>query len=295
MLGHDRGGAGARADTGMTGLAVLALLGIGHTHLDGPHQDAVRRGLAFLKHAQRSDGCLAGDAKLYAAMYCHSMAALALAEAYAMTGDPSLHEPVRRAVAYSLRAQSWQGGWRYQPGDAGDMSQFGWQVMMLSSARQGGIVVSRTERDRMRRFLARCTGPDGVSAGYRPGHPPTAPMTAEAMVTRVFLEALPPESALPAFRRRLKAELPGTRDVNLYYWYYATLALHQLQDELWPVWSRALQRELVRLQCHDADRAGSWEPKTVWGAYGGRVYATALATLTLEVYVRYLPLYAWRR
>ena len=37
--------------------------------------------------------------------------------------------------------------------------------------------------------------------------------------------------------------------------------------------------------------AGTWDTDTVWGGYGGRVYTTALATLCLEVYYRYLPMY----
>ena len=41
-----------------------------------------------------------------------------------------------------------------------------------------------------------------------------------------------------------------------------------------------------------ATLAGSWDPDTVWGGYGGRVYTTAMAALCLEVYYRYLPLTA---
>ena len=41
--GHDRQRAGLHADTGVTGLAVLAFLGAGHTHLHGTYQDTVRR------------------------------------------------------------------------------------------------------------------------------------------------------------------------------------------------------------------------------------------------------------
>ena len=34
----------------------------------------------------------------------------------------------------------------------------------------------------------------------------------------------------------------------------------------------------------------TYEPDPVWGGHGGRVYATAMAALTLEVYYRYVPL-----
>ena len=37
--------------------------------------------------------------------------------------------------------------------------------------------------------------------------------------------------------------------------------------------------------------AGSWDPSGPWGRYGGRLYSTAISTLTLEVYYRLLPLY----
>jgi hypothetical protein len=45
------------------------------------------------------------------------------------------------------------------------------------------------------------------------------------------------------------------------------------------------------LQRKEGELAGSWDPTTVWGGYGGRVYSTAMAALCLEVYYRYLPLY----
>ncbi|MFV2068933.1 MAG: hypothetical protein ACC645_18360, partial [Pirellulales bacterium] len=142
VLGHDRQGAGFRADTGITGLALLALLGAGHTHLAGPYRDNIAQGIAFLSRSQRSDGSLGGQASLYAHMYCHAMATFALSEAYAMTHAPSLDPPVRRAVAYSVASQHPQsGGWRYQAGDPGDTSQLGWQVMALRSADLAGIVV----------------------------------------------------------------------------------------------------------------------------------------------------------
>ncbi|MEZ6090499.1 MAG: hypothetical protein R3C05_21270, partial [Pirellulaceae bacterium] len=43
VLGHNRDGAGKRAETGITGLALLALMGSGHTHLEGPYADNVAR------------------------------------------------------------------------------------------------------------------------------------------------------------------------------------------------------------------------------------------------------------
>jgi hypothetical protein len=144
-LGQDRKGAGAGAETGLSALALLAMGGAGHTHLAGPYRDVVTRGLQFLLDEQEPNGSLAGDATLYAKTYCHSMATFALAEAMAVSGDARLRPAVEAAVGYLVRTQSRSdGGWRYQPGDRGDMSQMGWIVMALRSAEIAGVHAPET-------------------------------------------------------------------------------------------------------------------------------------------------------
>ena len=138
VLGHNRQGAGAAADTAVTGLALLTFLGAGHTHLDGPYQQPVAEGLVFLMRSQDAEGSLAGSASSYARTYSHSMATFALAEAYALTGDERLKPATRRAVGHLLRAENKTfGGWRYNAGDQGDVSQLGWIIMATSQCGAG--------------------------------------------------------------------------------------------------------------------------------------------------------------
>ncbi len=293
VSGHHRGGAGADADTGITGLALLALMARGQTHLDGKYREAIQHGLEFIIRSQQNDGCLAGDARAFAAMYCHGMASLAISEALATTGDQRLRPFVKKAVAYSLSSQHpTQGSWRYRPGDLGDMSQFGWQVMALKSAQQAGVNVPPENWQLMKRFLeAASSGQHGGLAAYRPGERVSRTMTSEALVCRIFVGA---NTNKPMTREAvgfITEELPRPGKPNLYYWYYGTLALHQLQDDQWRRWNDALQRELIERQHKGGHNAGSWDPDTTWGNYGGRIYSTAMATMCLEVYYRYLPLY----
>ena len=292
--GPDRQGVGLQADTGITGLCLLSLLAAGHTHLQGRYSTTVRHGLEFLLGAQAPDGNLCGAATLYERMYCHGMATFALSEALAMTGDDRLQPAVRAAVGYTLRAQRpGVGGWRYQPGEAGDMSQFGWQAMALKSAALGGVTIPEESRAAMRQFLQSVSsGAHAGLASYRPGHQPTRTMTAEALVCRQFigLAADHPQSLEAA--DFLIAELPGSGPANVYYWYYGTLATYQMQGVYWERWNAALQKQLLGAQRRDGKLAGSWDPDPVWGGYGGRAFSTALSTLCLEVYYRFLPLYA---
>ncbi len=297
VLGQHRGTTGARADTGITALALLAFMGSGHTHLDGPYADHVARGLDYLRRTQGANGNLGGNAEFFAHMYCHSMATFAVGEAAAMTGDEKLMPTLRRAVAYTLAAQNTtDGGWRYQPGDAGDTSQLGWQLMALKSATLAGVEIPSVTLSRVDHFLRSVErGTSGGLAAYRPEGPPSRAMTAEALFCRQLLTRRANGGLAPAAvdeaRRALLEEPPGGVMVNFYYWYYATIALHRMQhhspasDEAWDRWNDALTRTLVGTQNDD----GSWPSTCIWGRYGGRVYTTALAAMCLEVYYRYTP------
>jgi hypothetical protein len=291
--GHDRRGAGSHADSGITGLALLALLAHGNTHLKGEHPQSVQRGLEWLLSIQGADGNLADDATIYERMYCHAMATCALSEAYAMSGDDRLAAPVRQAIGYCIRAQDRVGGgWRYQPGDAGDTSQLGWQVMALKSAQLAGIEVPSETRNGMVRFLKNvASGTHGGLASYKPGHRVTHTMTAEALVCRQFIGMGRNNPASNEAGDYVLTSLPGDGEENVYYWYYGTLGMFQLQGNYWKTWNKAIQDSLLGSQRTDGQLRGSWDPDRVWGAYGGRVYSTALSCLCLEVYYRFLPLY----
>lgn len=295
-LGHNRDHAGAQADTGMTGLALLAFMAAGNTHYDGEYRESVQKGLEYLIRNQASSGDLSGNAKMFARTYCHSMSLLALSEALAVTGDERIKNAVQRGVDYSLRMQnSVGGGWRYQWNDVGDMSQFGWKVLALHSASLGGVETPVSNIQLMRKFLESCTS--GVAKGlgsYRAGAPPNETMTAEALLCRYFLESNVDNRTIDEAVQVVLRKLPDERDVNLYYWYYGTMAMYHTGGDAWKQWNEALQSVLLKRQVANGENQGSWSPDGVWGGYGGRVYSTAMATLCLEVYYRHLPIYEAR-
>lgn len=301
VLNQNRGGAGRNADTGITALALLAFLGAGHSHVHGDYQDTVRHGIDFLIRSQAADGSLFGESTLYAQMYCHSMATFALAEAQAMTGDRRLESAVTKAVNFSIAAQNRTiGGWRYRPGDSGDTSQLGWQIMALSSARRAGIEIPSHTWDGVERFLGTVRrGNHGGLASYRPDSPASTSMTAEALYCRLLLSEAAGERidelAAQEATDNLLASLPSAERVNLYYWYYATLALHHRLAsgdrgaEAWKTWNDAMTEAIMATQITEGADTGSWSANTIWGGYGGRIYTTSMATMCLEVYYRYAP------
>lgn len=289
-LGVNRHGAGGRSETAITGLALLAMIGAGNTHQHGKYADNVYRGLAFLINSQsrvpQSIGSLAGaNTSVYSATYSHGIAALAMCEAAAITRDASALVSAQRAINYTMQMQiPATGGWRYTRYDRdGDLSQLGWQAMVLDAGHRAKLPVKQQTVNGIQRFLRSVRAGRGGLASYRPREAPTRTMTAEALATRLLIGENVPAAEIAEAETYLLQQPPGVGADNYYYWYYATLALHQLQDDAWLQWNTALKRRLLSTQRPD----GRWSSNTVWGGYGGEIYTTSMATLCLETYYRH--------
>ncbi len=125
---------------------------------------------------------------------------------------------------------------------------------------------------------------------YQPFREVTAAMTAEGMFVQQLLGADRTEVRMASSAEYILAHPPRWKpDGNTYYWYYATLALFQHQGTAWKQWNEAVKEQLVSHQKVGGKAAGSWDPDDRWALVGGRIYQTAMCTLTLEVYYRYLP------
>lgn len=295
--GPDRQQAGLDADSGLTALIILAFLGAGYTHEEGEYADEIERALDWLVRQQAADGMLGGKAGRYDRMYCHGMATYALGEACGMSqnggANSHMREALSRAVQYIVQNQnSRDGGWRYLPGQDGDMSMFGWQLMGLKSAEIAGLPIPDATRSNMVTFLkTNAQGARHGLAGYRPKERTSPSMTAEALFSRQMLGMKRSNPASVEAVEYLMTHLPKRSDPDLYYWYYGTLAMYQYGGEPWKEWNARLRDVLVSSQRQTGHAVGSWDPRDPWGRYGGRLYSTALSTLCLEVYYRFLPLY----
>lgn len=284
-------GAGTESTIAGTALALLPMLGAGHTHRHGKYASVVRAGLEWLLARQQPDGDLREPG--VGQMYAHGLASIVLCEAYALTGDGQLREAAQRAVNFIVQAQHPAGGWRYQPAQAGDTSMVGWQLMALNSARMAGLKVPTQTLLKASQYLDSAQADhQGGKYGYQPGHRATPAMTAEALLCRQYLGWPRNHPGLEeGIRFLLNRHLPNPSNTNIYYWYYATQVFHHYGGAEWRRWNAQLRRILVDSQVKTGHAAGSWDPDSEWGRVGGRLYQTALAACTLEVYYRYLPLY----
>jgi hypothetical protein len=292
--GHCGNPGGKESRTAATGLALLAFLGRGNTHVEGEYQDAVKRGLYYLTTNMRrtSDG---GDLRDDGEMYAQGIATIALCEAYGMTHDRGLESFAQEAVYFVLYAQHKGGGWRYKPGEPGDATVSGWQIMALKSAQMAYLRVPHEAIERASHFLDTLQYDKGSRYSYQPRHKMGRDVTTSAigLLCRMYTGWPQDHPGLERGIEHLAHEGPSLLGPNadIYYDYYATQVMHQSGGEAWDQWNEQMREFLIRTQATQGHESGSWYFGGGRGDVGGRLFGTTMAIMTLEVYYRHLPIY----
>lgn len=293
-----------------TAMALLAFQGAGHTPTTGSHATTVHKAWNALAKRQLDDGCfeVPPDVPHLHRMYSHAQATIAACELAGMTGEATHREVARKAVAYAVAAQGPNGGWRYGPGEPGDMSVTGWYVMALKSGEMAGLDVPPQSFAGVAAFLDSVAIDGGSRYGYmryvqdRPPADDTSAVSAEGLLARQFLGWRRDDERLAyGIRRLLEENLPklqawgkkdGYDEKDVYAWYYLTQVVHHVGGGPWQRWNAAMREVLPRVQVQKGRDAGSWDPALDrWGSAGGRLFETCFCTWMLEVYYRHLPLY----
>jgi hypothetical protein len=285
---------GAGVDVATTGYAVLCFLGAGYDHqTPNKYRTVVKKGLDYLISIQGADGYLGGR------NYENAVASMALAEAYAMTGDPALKDPAQKGINMVLAHQNSTGapvpadakdakrktegygngfGWDYVgPDQRNDSSVTGWNVMALKSALAGQLNVG-TGMDGAKRWLEtvwKATNPDWAKLDPYTGESKfpysyytdrAAPVGHQNMacvgaVCAVFLGHHAGDIMLETLSNYIvNHQMPKAYPCNTYYMYYNTLAIFQVGGERWQKWNGTVRDMLVGAQRKGAGCFdGSWD------------------------------------
>jgi len=294
-------GKASTANAGATGLALMAFLGAGQNHIDGEYKDVVGNGLAYLIKSMRATGNAGpswykdADGSKSGAMYSHGIASIAMCEAYGMTKDPQLRQAAQLSLDFISLAQSPTGGWHYAAGaPTADTSVVGWQLMAMKSGSMSGLTFSNKTLIGARHYLDSVSNKDGTIYGYmKPsdrGDIANA-MTACGVLCRMYM-GMPKDN--PALQQVAKAFIDrGPAPTDIYFNYYGTQVMKQIGGPQWEAWNNKMLKFILPTQEKSGHMAGSWMEggETHSGEAGGRLYVTAMSTMILEVYYRYMPLY----
>jgi len=308
--GQNAGDSGDEMDTADTGFALLAFLGAGHSEKVGKYRDNVRRAVAWLIAKQQANGQLV---KGEAAGYGHAIAGMALAEAAGMAKIAETVKAAQKAIERTCgkgtktENLSEKDGWSYSAYELADMktadlSNSGWHIMFLKSAKMAGLHVDAASFDGAERFLNGCEIKSATDEYDRHKYRYYPYNLTNESPQRSFIGQLcrlfmghPREELEKGVKWAV--ETGGVPDgvgqwtyKNLYYTYYGTLVTFQMGGEVWTRWNNALKKTLPSLQIQGGANDGSWDPKGEYSEDWGRVGQTALSILCLEVYYRYLQM-----
>ncbi|MCA8918182.1 MAG: terpene cyclase/mutase family protein [Planctomycetes bacterium] len=323
QAGGDKGWE-ATCDIGLTGMSLLAFVGAGYDHKEGDYRATCRQAILYLRKVQDNDGCFGAKEDDHF-VYNHSICAMAMAEAYGLSGDQVLKPIADKAVDFILKAQNPGLGWRYgvQPG-INDSSVSGWMVLALKSCKMAGLEFDYTKcyADAAEWYNMVTVDVGGYpKCGYdSPGSNNARLRSAQEYEHNPSMDSIYVMSMLFMGKADLndkniktlsrvcieKDFLPqwDQYKIDYYYWYYASLALYQVGGSVWKTWEKAMSSTLLdnqrgyteldkknnHVSKEALDEHGSWDAVDAWGSAGGRVYSTAINCLTLEVYYRYLRL-----
>jgi len=308
------GGWGNDHRAAMTGLSLLAYLGLCETPLSEDFGDSCLKAMIFLiDRAAKQDGRFSDPTAGRHWPYEQAIATYALAEAHTMCralniNIPNLAKTVQRAGQMLIDRQHESGGWDYDYEEdssrGGDLSITAWHIQALKACKISGIDFRNITRSLKRSldYVEARQAADG-SFGYTgttpAGELPRPSLTGAGMLS---LQMGGRESS-PAVRRGARHALENSPftwdgpDCDLYAHYYLAQAMFQRGGKDWAAYQPRIRDSLTTRQSPD----GSW-PKPGGGgkvhAVGalfthdsptGIHYRTTLATLMLEVYYRYLP------
>jgi hypothetical protein len=286
---------------GVTALACMSFLANGSTPGRGPYGQNVEAGLNWiLDQVNPDDGFIRADGSR---MYEHAFATLFLAEVYGMTGDARIRKKLELAVDCIVQSQNAQGGWRYIPGAKdSDMSIAVTCVMALRGARNVGIYVPKETIRAAIDYVKKSYIPASAGTALRGGFwyqifdQPFRPSRTSFALTAAGVTALygAGEYDAPEVREGLRfLDNPRWRPPAwrmhqsfdyFYGHYYAIQAFYQAGGDYWARWyggENGIRDEIVNGQHRD----GCWED------FVGKNYATAMATIILQIPYRYLPIF----
>lgn len=285
-----RWGGDKHFEVALTGLSLMTLLDESERKSRSTRaiNKSVESAIAYLLRCQQADGQI-GES-FSGSPYNQGIATLALAKAYGVRKDEALRIALDRAVSVICTNQYRDGGWGYQneAHPASNLSITLWQVeaLRLASLQDRGQL--RPAIKRGLRWMAGVAADDG-SFGYQARGDTSggASQTLTAMGAMSLLDPAHIGLVSPGRRQAIKAQMqrlaasPGP-DMDYYRRYFLATALKKMDEATARQDLSSLRHDLLAHQVRQGADAGSWKPDERWASSGGRIYSTAMASLSLR-------------
>ena len=280
-----RWGGDKQFEVALTALSLMTVLDDGAGSRD--REASVNRAIAFLVRHQGADGQF-GD-PFASAPYNQGIATLALIRAYRAHKSDELKAVVDHAIVAMCGQQHHDGGWGYcnEASPVSNLSITLWQIEALRLAAASDWPDVRANIERGVRWVASVADDDGTF-GYRQQRDfPTGTSTLTAMGAMSVLGEATSRLVSPARRQAIKAQVERQAivvapDRDYYREYFLAAALKKMEAEAARQSLQTLQKNLIAQQVRQGPESGSWNADDRWSSAGGRVYATAMAAMSIR-------------
>ncbi len=291
-LGHWTANDG-RYPTAMTGMAGIAFLSEGSTTNQGKYAPQIRRAVDYLAGRSRSNGLIGDPTRDDRYTYGHGFGTLFLSQVLGEEEDidrrEQLVDVLTRAVVFTGRAQTKEGGWGYVSAKDGHGFDEGsttiTQVQALRGCRNAGIPVPTEIVDKAIGYIRKCTRPDGgVQYNIRGGN--GRPAITAAAIACLFNAGDYDSEYVPKLLGYCKKNLSNISSRGFGHWHYAHYYYSQVRyregGKEWEEYRDKLHARLLS----EAGPDGSWNQ-----GYIGPVYTTAINLTILQLENGTLPIY----
>jgi hypothetical protein len=285
----------------MTGLVLLAYFGHCETPASEEFGDSCMKGIVYLVNlGMKNDGKLAGNFTDTGWCYEHGIATYALGEAATFCKEgkievPNLMEVTEKAGQFIIDNQHKNGGWSYlyatENGHT-DTSVVGWQLQALKACSHTNIKYKglNSAVSKGLRYLGEMqnenggfgyNGPNSIAGGGKYFTLTGAGVLCHQMWGKGGLSEA--RKGVKYIRQNSKFDW-NTEDSDLYAHYYESQAMMQAGGDDWKFYNDLFRDQLLNNQ----NPEGSWKATKREMHGDTEVYRTALCTLMLEVYYRFL-------
>jgi squalene cyclase len=285
-----------RYPTAMTALAGTAMLMEGSTTTQGRYAEPIRQAVDYLVSRSRVNG-LIGDPKTddrYT--YGHGFSMLFLSQVLGEEEDERRREELvkvlAKAVEFSGRAQTADGGWGYVSAKDGNNFDEGsttiTQVQGLRGCRNAGVPVPREIIDKAIAYIHKCTQPDG-GVQYSSKGGGGRPAISAAAIACLFNAGEYDDTHVPRMLDYAEKHLGNITNNGFGHWHYAHFYYAQVMyregGKRWAGYREQIEKRLVGEAQVEGD-AAFWPQ-----GYIGPVYTTATNLTILQLDKGMLPIY----
>jgi hypothetical protein len=285
-----------RYPTTMTALCGTALSLEGSTTTQGKYQENIKRAVDYLIEHSRTNGLIGDPTKDDRYTYGHGFSMLFLSQVLGEEEDEdrraNLVRVLTKAVEFSGRAQTDEGGWGYVSAKDGNGFDEGsttiTQVQGLRGCRNAGIPVPKEIIDKAIKYIHKCTLDDGA-VQYSSKGGGGRPAISAAAIACLFNAGDYDDKYVPKMMSFAEKNLSNISNQSFGHWHYAHYYFSQVMyREGGTKWESYRDKIYSRILSEKTEGPDGY----YWTqGYVGPIYTTATNLTILQLENNSLPIY----